>query len=816
MKKLLWIFGGLICAFLVAVISIPLFVDVDQYRPRIVAEANKRINGQLELGKLSLSLWGTIKIHADSIKLTVNGFPEPMVTTQQFHIEVPIFAALTGHPQAIAVLDSPKINVVKEANGKMNAMELMKVPGAGAQAEPAPLPAPVADEVKEVNAAVKKKPGATDPKAPPPAPAAPSAQDTANFVASRGGGANVVKPAQPVAPAGAPQVPAIVANASLGIRINNGDLNYTDRVTKSTYQVIGLDVNGKNLGLGSEMTITVKAPVKGASPTMTFEGPVTADVALKPVLADGKVKAVSGKIDLDATKLAVEMKGGTFHKTDSMALTAHAQFDGSEAETLLRAIDLQFASYKIHGKGRVVLEPMSVKLDVGSDTLHLNEVQSFVPMVAAYDLKGAANFSATVDWTPAALHADGSLKVDGGSFFLKDVLKAPMGFTVNTGFSENSLTVNRAAISAPDSDIELTGNVKNFLAPQFSFNITGKSFNVDKVLVLPAPGAAPAKSASVFAFEGTAFAEPARGDVNPMLELTKNPMVMAANGMITANIGKITTYNAVMEQVNARVTLSPGLQLKIVDAGLHAFSGTVKTSGEFDLKSPGLGYHSQGSVAGVSAKDALTSQAPKYKNTLEGILDANWNVSGTAFPALTRVHNIKGTAHLSARDGAVKSVDFQESINGAMGKIPFLKGQQVKIDNGFKSFTADVKLDSGVVKVEPIDIEPRGQGLVMKGKSTIQENLDQETFIDVYDPQNILPKELHNGNKPAIPLHVTGQISSPKTDYGYTLQRVASTAGLNVAKDQALKALGVQTTPGMSDQDKLKKAADELKKKFHF
>ena len=83
-------------------------------------------------------------------------------------------------------------------------------------------------------------------------------------------------------------------------RISDGDLSYADKLSHSTYQVIGLDVNAKNLGLGSEMSVTVKAPVKGSSPTMTFDGPITADMQLKPTLVGNSVKSVSGNVNLDA------------------------------------------------------------------------------------------------------------------------------------------------------------------------------------------------------------------------------------------------------------------------------------------------------------------------------------------------------------------------------------------------------------------------------------------------------------------------------------------------------------------------------------
>ncbi len=56
MKKLFkWlgiIFGGLFALMLLAAILVPLFVNVDSFRPDIEKTVNEQINGKFELGKL--------------------------------------------------------------------------------------------------------------------------------------------------------------------------------------------------------------------------------------------------------------------------------------------------------------------------------------------------------------------------------------------------------------------------------------------------------------------------------------------------------------------------------------------------------------------------------------------------------------------------------------------------------------------------------------------------------------------------------------------------------------------------------------------
>lgn len=759
MKKLLWLVGALFVVLIVAVVSIPLFVDVDQYRPAIVAEANKKLNGKLELGKLKLSLWGAVKIHAESIRLTVDGFPEPMLDTKQFYLEVPFLSLITMRPLVIAVLDQPKISVVKDLNG-MNVLRLMK-------------------------AAKTEAPSGTSAEA----------EDTGRI--------GSVASAEPA------KVPVLLAGASLGLRIKEGDVHYQDKVTKADYRVDGLDLDAKNLGLGSEMSLKLKAPLKGGTPTMSFSGSVSAAAEIKPVLAGGNLRGASGSIDLDASKLAVEVKGGNFKKPEGMTLVMRAEFDGDEKETLLKSAVVQIHEVKLHGKGRVTLQPVTAKLEVSADPIRLDRVGDFVPMLGAYQPKGVLEFNVKVDQDPAALKLNGDLKLSDGAVHKKDLLREPLKLQLQAGFSENSLNIVRATVIGPDSDLQLQGNVRNFLAPQFALTLTGKSFNVDKTLILPEGE----KEAARFAVIAAAVAAPAKKDtLNPMSAMATNPMLARAAGTFSAQVGKVTVKQAELENVNLKAQFQ-NLALKVQDASFRTFGGTVRANGDFDLKSPGLAFKTQGNVAGISAKDAFTKYFPKYQNTLEGKVNANWNVSGAAYPESQRLRSLRGGAKLSATDGALKSVDFQSSINTAMQKIPFLKDKKpISVDNGFKSLVAELKFDNGTIKVEPIESQPRGKGFIVKGKATIQESLEHESFFDVYDPSGQLPEELQQPGKPALVLRLHGPVTAPKTDYEYTVKKLASTAGKSALKEALGKALG-----GSKDGDKkdaVKDLGEKLKKKF--
>src|SRR6476620_3683986 len=94
LKKIGWFFGILLTLFVLTAVIVPLVVDVDTYRPRIVEEVNRRIHGNLELGQLRLSLWGKVKIEVGGLKLNDAQNSEVM-SAKDVDFEIPFLSLLT-------------------------------------------------------------------------------------------------------------------------------------------------------------------------------------------------------------------------------------------------------------------------------------------------------------------------------------------------------------------------------------------------------------------------------------------------------------------------------------------------------------------------------------------------------------------------------------------------------------------------------------------------------------------------------------------------------------------------------------------------
>src|ERR1700743_2406912 len=98
MKKLGIVLGALVVLVLVAMMIIPMVVDVDKYRPQIVSAVDEHINGKVELGKLSLSLWGQVRVDVAGVKVTDLN-QRAILSVNDAYIPIPLFPILTGSPE---------------------------------------------------------------------------------------------------------------------------------------------------------------------------------------------------------------------------------------------------------------------------------------------------------------------------------------------------------------------------------------------------------------------------------------------------------------------------------------------------------------------------------------------------------------------------------------------------------------------------------------------------------------------------------------------------------------------------------------------
>jgi len=125
MKKLTFGFLAVLLVLLLGVVTIPFFVDVDRFRPEIVELVNSKINGQFNLGKLKLTLWGELAVEADEAILTDSNKTQ-ILSVGKFKLRAPLRSLLSMKPEIQVVMQKPQVQVKRDQRGEWNVLSLMK------------------------------------------------------------------------------------------------------------------------------------------------------------------------------------------------------------------------------------------------------------------------------------------------------------------------------------------------------------------------------------------------------------------------------------------------------------------------------------------------------------------------------------------------------------------------------------------------------------------------------------------------------------------------------------------------------------------
>lgn len=792
-KKIAIALGCLFAIALIAIITVPMFVDVDKYRPQIEQAANEQINGSLELGKLHLSLWGGVYVKADSIALTIKGEKKPAVSADQFYLQIPFFSLLLGGPAVTAVLDAPEISIVSDRAGKINLMNLIKETK-GKPAAKSAAPAGTA------NAAAKS----SDSGKSAGADSSAESKTAAKSDDAKGASASAA-------------LPAFLVGASLGVSINEGKLSYKDEKTGEKIDVNGVELDLMDVGLTKTIKFYLSVPLDVKMKAAKVKGTFVANAKFKPVLAGAAVRAAKGFIEVDASDLNID--AGVFKKADRVPVTLKANFDGTENDFKLLDAELQFHTLKLTGGGAFIHAP-KMEYEFNFKTPQNFDLASFgelVAMLNAYELKGSTSISANIEGAAKKMRLKSYIKINNGSVAYPDLLKQPLKFTSKIALSENAMDMRGTKITANNFDLTLMkAQVVSFKKPMLRFMLDSKEMNLDDLIDQSKLGAKKQAALLPRLLDSLIATAVAAGEakpvmVNPMYEMSKNPVLKSMTGEFKASIRKLVYQKTPITNINLLADLDK-LRLNVSRLDMAVFGGKINAKANADLATKRLGFRSNGSVSGISGKEAITTYMPKLQNTLEGKLSANWNIRGFAYPQPDLMKSLDGKVNLTAKNGRLRSFDFKDSINGAISKVPFLKGKSAPdIDSSFRSFRSDIALKGGVIQANPIVFKGSDKSIDFNGKSTIQASMDQETFIDVFDPNKRLPQDIsHGSERPSLALRFSGPLASPKPDYGYTAQRLAQ----NAAKKHSKKLIKKGLDKVLGGDKKGGGGLDKLKKKF--
>ena len=643
MKKIAAILGGFFVLILVAIIVIPLVVDVDKYRPQIVKAADDMLNGSLELGKLSLSLWGKIHVGVDGL-VVKDAQKRQVLGVKVASFDMPYTSIFSGAPLVTLRMVEPDISVLKTKDGKMNVMSLMK-PSA---------------------------PGTT----------APTGSAT---------GASTTTSAAPVAGAQKIALPSMAVNARVGVSIEDAKLVYKDETMGLSNTIDKFNLRVKDFSLSRKTELELWADLKTKMGTdLSVEGPLKLIAELTPEVSGGEFKSAAVTATFTADDLAID-KCALFMK--KKGVPANFKFDGvlSQETLKLNKASAQFFNAEIVVSGEYH-QVNGANIHFEAKPIDLKPWSELVPMLKEYELEGKVGLSGEAKGTADALQYAAKLTVV--NFAAKGpMLKAKPVVNAEIDVATDRIEKIYADLKGPGNELVLNAKLLSFSKPQITFSVTSpKGLDLDQWIEFPkteAKGAAKKeeKTAAAGAGGGSAGAVGPAADFDAMVDpLRKNEMAKAMTIDGSVSIAFMKAMGIRIDDIGVKIQMKnlvaalTGLKMKMYD-GLIAGGFTV------DLKPQHPQYSMNLSVSGFDMQKAVESQFQSFKDTIVGKLSCSMQGAGSSFNAdeIKKKLQLKGDFKIA--NAVFKTMDIvkvaSEAINGAIAKlaskIPSLQGKKLNV-----------------------------------------------------------------------------------------------------------------------------------------
>ncbi len=818
LKKLLIIVGIFLGLFITAAIAIPLFVDVDKYRPQIVQIANQNINGKLELGKLSLSLWGQLRVEVAGLALT-DSTGRKVVSVKDAYFHIPFTSILSGSPSLTFKMIKPEVLVVSEKSGKINLMSLAK----GSIISATPSQNQVAQSVTS-----QTNTGA------PTTASGTSTQTSKSNPTSKHSGAALA-------------LPAMALTTRLGVELRNAHITYRDMKSGMDTQIKDFNFLLKDISISRPTEIEIWANIEGSQGKIfNINGPLKIAGEVKPVLSGMELDHVEIQAKADFDQLSILIPG-TFEKKSGVPAHLDLALMASPFEAKIGRFALKFFNAEINVDGTVKNLSSGegsggpvVNLSVRSNKIDLKPWSELIPPLKEFELGGIAALEGGATGPSEKLGYHAKFTMDNLTAKAPMIKRQPK-INLLVKVATDQIETFLMTLTAPGNDLKIQGKLVSFSKPKAEFLVTSSGMDLDQLIDFPKSarkgtvqaaavspqetsdqadengGGVPNSKKGSTDAKGVASKE---GDLDSSLDsLRKNAMLRSSAFMLTTDIRSLKAMGVNVTEIQTKAYLK-GLQAGVESFGMKVFSGAIKASFSTNLEPHAPTYKLSAQAEGVDLREAVESQLQLFKNTLLGKAQVAMNVEGSSLNMDAAISNLKGSGRLRVDHATFATIDVgkmaAESIGPALDqisqKVPGVRGRKVNIPNKeskYEWISSDFTIAGGkfsapnfMTKAEPnAGIDLRGSTVVgLKNYSLsaaweIVDNYDVTRAKGIDTPGSPgRPLLAEKGQPVRFPIHVGGTLFQPSYSYTEVPEFLAKVALNNVtgavtdqAKAQAQK-----------------------------
>lgn len=712
-KKLLIAAGVMVALVLSALFMIPVFYDVNTHlRPKIVRAIEENLNAKAEIGRLSLSLWGKVRIEISSLAVTETASNTKVFEVEGAELRIPFMSLLSGRMDVTFAAEKPKINLIVGKDGKVNALKMLK----------------------------------------PAAATADSAEGA---------------PEQ----AGSTSVAGLGGRLFLSTDIEDGMIAYKDLRTGMVSSLTGFGLELTDVGLNHPFKIAGRANLDVKGQGMSLGGPVELKGVSEIRMGDAGFERLSLDADSDLSAISITV-GSLFRKTPKNALTLSLSMVANPESVELKKADLVVNDLKVNTTGTVRLAPaLDLNLKITTNELALEQWKNIIAMIGDYNLKGRASFALAVNGGLENLKYAGGLDLKNGSADVPGLRLPATDMNLNMDIRTDKLLITKAGMKFGKSDLALSGTIEKFSAPRIRMSVTSALLNLDEMLPESKPGAteAPATAGDGAPAEDISFE-------GPVATIKKNPVMRKMDFVGQAKIARMIMRKAEMTDFNSEVEFkSLVLNLKSATLKAFGGAGEATLLCDFNAKSPAYKINGNVNGVDINAavtsqfpdlKDTVKGQAwSKMAITGEGakLSEVKRNLRGNGD---FRIEKGSWSA-LAGMKMLAEKLSSNPQVRDKIGGVA--------IEDRFRTAKAGFSIKESKLFIEKAELDMEGSRstVFMSGWINFEKMLDLKG--EVHAPLANPPPDLRAADGRAkLPFEAEGPMTGPNFKWDATVKAVAN------------------------------------------
>ena len=428
----------------------------------------------------------------------------------------------------------------------------------------------------------------------------------------------------------------------------------------------------------------------------------------------------------------------------------------------LNSISIALGEMKASASGKVVglKEERRLNLKVSLEKFDMKSLQELVPLVKDYGLAGIVAGETKISGVPESLNISGKIGVKNIESIQKEM-----------------------TVKLDRSNLKYSGNILDFKKPKVNFNLDIGTMEV-KVAEKPKKPKEP-KEGKPAAKKAKQEPPAVKGKPSPKVGIPPDATV---SGKI--KLKKLSFQNYQISNCSAELDIAKSI-LKLKLLSLSAYDGSMKGSLSADLRDSSLDtlkFNLDSNIKNLDIHKVIQSMDRKMKGQFYAIASGKMKISGRG----KDFSKLNGSGLMEIKDVKIKGIKILDKIASA-AKIPELKEASFQSASGKltikkgKVYLTDVKTEGG----DKMDAYCSGNADMVKKRQDIKGDIK---FAKEYSGGDFAKYAGDSEGRVTVPFKITGTFEDPKVnlDWGKLAKKAAEKAGKDILKkgiEEGLKKL---------------------------